>query len=61
MLSVVEVRPSVPQPRVKEGVSALPRPMQPCAPGPLTRIRLTGICRAKDNGSRWLRVWMTAV
>ena len=60
-LSVVELPPKVPQPRVSDGVRPLPTPMHPWVAGPLTRMRLAGTSSANRCWSDWSPVWITAV
>jgi hypothetical protein len=49
MLSVVDVRPNVPEPSVIDGTSPVHIPSVPCAPGTLTRMRLAGISKLKRS------------
>ena len=60
-LSVVEVPPMVPLPRVSEGRSPLPMPMQLCEAGEFTRMR-DASTRSPNSRIAWsFREWMMAV
>jgi hypothetical protein len=48
-LSVEDVPPNVPQPSVMEQSSPVVIPQHPCAPAAFTRIRPTGMRRAKRS------------
>ena len=61
-LSVVELPPKVPHPRVSDGVRPVVTPKTPWAPGEFARMRLVGIAapnRATRSGSwEWtMDVW----